>query len=309
MLREKMAYDMMRFAGVPAGHVAFVELWIDITGDDKPLAYWGVYSMVERVDKKYVSNRFGPEGGSGNLYKADAWFEEGAADLAYYGEHIENYPKPRGEVAYGLRTNKDEPDYSDIINLCRVIDGVNYETPEDFAQAVEKVFNVDGFLRYTAVILSNLNLDTYPYTGNNYFIYHNSDTGKFEFISWDMNNSWGSFGGHTQFPIYGNVSHVGPLEYAPLFTKTFEVERYRGSYRAYLDLLNRHWFNYEYVSAQSKEWHDLIGPYVEQGTGDKMYYGPSALFSIENFYQDRMDLVSLTKQRSEFISYSLMQDQ
>lgn len=309
MLREKMAYDMMGFAGVPTSHTAFVELWIDIKDDDRPPTYWGVYTMVERLDKKYVDNRFGQDSQGGNLYKADAWFEEGAADLAYYGENIEDYPKPRGEIAYHLRTNKEEPDYSDIINLCRVIDGVDYETPADFGQALETVFNVDGYLRYIAVIFTNLNLDTYPYTGNNYFIYHNLATGKFEFLPWDMNNSWGHFAGGAEFPLYGSTTSLGPLEYAPLFTQVFQVPRYRRAYAAYVDLLVRYWFNGEYVGAQAQAWHDLISPYVRQGTGDKMYYGPTAIFSIQDFDRDRIELVNLTRERAEFLLSALTQIQ
>lgn len=307
MLREKMAYDMMGFAGVPTSHTAFVEIWIDIEDDDIPPTFWGVYTMVERLDKKYVDNRFGRDSEGGNLYKAYAWFEQGAADLAYYGEDIENYPKPRGEITYGLRTNKDQPDYSDIINLCWVLDGAQYETQDYFTQALEEVLNVDGYLRYLAVLFTNLNLDTYPYTGNNYFIYHNLATGQFEFLPWDMNNSWGHFAGDATFPLYGSTTSLGPLEYAPLFTKAFEVPSYRLAYAAYVDLLVRHWFNYEYFSVQSKAWHDLITPYVKQGSGDKMYYGSTAIFTIDGFDRDRIELVNLTKNRSQYLLSVLSQ--
>ncbi len=129
---------MMAFAGVPAGHVAFVEFWVDIVDDELEPEYLGIYTMVERVDSKFVSNRFGRDQGIGNLYKADGFFEQGAADLAYYGESIEDYPKPRGVVAYGLQTNLDDPDYSGIINLCRVIDGVEYASTDDFSSALEE---------------------------------------------------------------------------------------------------------------------------------------------------------------------------
>ncbi len=39
LLREKLAYEMMDFAGVSASHSAFVELWIDISDDDQPPVY------------------------------------------------------------------------------------------------------------------------------------------------------------------------------------------------------------------------------------------------------------------------------
>ena len=305
MLREKMAYDMMRFAGLPSSHVAYVELYIDIQEDGEPPIYWGIYSMVERLDRKYLSNNFGRDSRHGNLYKADAWFEQGAADLAYYGEDIEDYPKPRGEVAYGLQTNLENPDYSDIIQLCYVIDGVEYETPEDFAVALEKVFNVDSYLRYLAVILTNLNLDTYPYTGNNYFIYHNPTTDLFEFLPWDMNNSWGNFAGGAEFPLFGEVEDVGPLKYAPLFTKVFEVDQYRQDYMAYVDLLLRNWFNKQIVASLAEHWQDQIRPYLTKETGDKAFIGEDAMYSLEQFDQDRINLILLTDDRNEFLSSAI----
>ena len=240
MLREKMGYEMSAFAGVPAGHTAYVEFWIDIVDDENPSEYWGVYTMVERPDSKYVRNRFGDDNGIGNLYKADAWFEQGAADLAYYGQDIEDYPKPRGEVAYGLRTNKDEADYSDIIQLCYAIDGIQHESEEAFTQALEEILNVDGYLRYTAVLMTHQNLDTYQYTGNNYFIYDNLTTGKFEFVAWDLNSTWM---GSPEFPLYGEKCCQGPVQWAPLYTKVFQVARYRQDYAAYVDLLTRYWFS------------------------------------------------------------------
>lgn len=301
LLREKLAYEMMAFAGVPAGNAAYVEFWIDIIDDGQPAEYWGIYTMVERVDAKFVANRFGRAQGIGNLYKADAFFEEGAADLAYYGPEILDYPMPRGEIAYGLQTNLENPDYSDIISLCHVIDGIDYRTPDDFAAALDEVFNVDGYLRYLAVIFTNLNLDTYPYTGNNFYLYHNLSTGKFEILPWDLNNSWGHFGGDAQFPLYGQPCCLGPLAWAPLFTKVFQVGDYRRDYSAYVDLLIRFWFDDEGFGERAAALQELIRPYLTKETGDKFFYGPGSIFSVDQFTLDGQQLVSLTQQRRSYL--------
>jgi spore coat protein CotH len=309
MLREKMAYDMMQFAGVPGGFTSYVELWVDIIDDEEPSDFVGVYTMVERPDRKYLGNRFGRENDNGNLYKADAWFEEGAADLAYYGEKIENYPKPRGELAYALMyKDPGEADYSDIIHLCYVIDGVEYETPEDFAQALEEVFNVDTFLRYLAVIFLNINFDQYPDTGNNYYLYNNPGSGKFEWIAWDMGNSWGMFGGDATHPIFGTEQSLGPLQYRPLFTKVFQVEAYRQTYQAYLDLLIRHYYNEENIGALARRWHGMIKPHLYEGNGDKMYFGPSAQATVEEMDAGLTFIVDLTKRRAEYVQGVLQQN-
>ena len=303
LLREKMAYDMMRFAGVNAGFTAFVEVWLDIVDDANPADFLGVYTLVERPDTKYLANRFGPAHDRGNLYKADAWFEEGAADLAYYGEDIADYPHPRGELAYALMyKDPARADYHDIIELCYVIDGVEYKTPEEFATALEKVFNVDAYLRYLAVIFLTLNFDQYPDTGNNYYLYHRPDTDQFEWIAWDMGNSWGHFGGDFNHPIFGTENSLGPLQYRPLFTNVFEVERYRQDYQAYLDLLVRVYFNKGQVGTLAHHWARMIRPRLQAGEGDPMYFGPDAQSSLTDFDQGVQELIQLTIRRGKFVS-------
>jgi len=303
LLREKMAYDMMRFAGVSASYTSFVEVWVDIVDDANPAEYLGVYTLVERPDTKYLANRFGPANDRGNLYKADAWFEEGAADLAYYGKNIADYPHPRGELAYGLMyKNPVKADYQDIIDLCYVIDGAEYESPDDFAAALEEVFNVDIYLRYLAVIFLTLNFDQYPDTGNNYYLYHHPGTGQFEWIAWDMGNSWGHFGGDFNHPIFGSKNSLGPLSYRPLFTNVFEVEEYRQDYQAYLDLLIHNYFNQQRIGTIARGWSRTIRPHLQSGEGDNMYFGPGAQASLEEFDQGVMELIQLTARRAKYVS-------
>ncbi len=169
LMREKLAYEMMRFAGLPASFTSFVEIWFDISDDAQPAEFWGVYTMIERVDRKFLANRFGQDAKDGNLYKA-SHAQRGPMDLVYYGDSIDDFPHLNGQVAYGKMTNEETGDYSDIVKLTRVIDGTTYETPQEFAEALEEIFNVDSFLRYMAVVDTIMNWDVYPYTGNNYYL-------------------------------------------------------------------------------------------------------------------------------------------
>jgi hypothetical protein len=224
-------------------------------------------------------------------------------DLIYHGPNIEDYPAQGGLYAYGKATNEEEADYADIINLMYVIDGAEYDTPDDFAAALEQVLNVDGFLRYMAAVVTLGNWDSYPYTGNNYYLFNNSATGKFEWIPWDL--TWGGDPRHPLFELEG----PGLVERAPLYDNAFQVERYRKRYAGYLDLLARQWFTYENVSALSANYHTMITPYVTQSTGDKMYFGDTAMFSVEAFNTTWMEFGAFAGQRSSFILATLGQDQ
>ncbi|MBN2148408.1 MAG: CotH kinase family protein [Anaerolineales bacterium] len=294
LLREKLAYEMMRFAGLPASHVAYVELWIDITDDSRPATFWGIYTLVERVDNKYLDNRFGRDSQGGNLYKA-SHAQRGPMDLIYYGESITDYPIQNGQYAYGKENNEAEADYSDIVALCRVVDGVQYATEDELVQALEGAINVDAFLRYMAVITILDNWDSYPYTGNNYYLFNNPVSGRFEWIPWDL--AWGENTRAGLFPSSGS----GLVQRAPLVDQVFSVASYRSQYLAYVDLLLRYWFNEENVSDQVEQYHRLIAPYVIQATGDKAFYGSHPMFPPEAFTNSWQDLVRFTSERGQFL--------
>ncbi|MEW5941078.1 MAG: CotH kinase family protein, partial [Chloroflexota bacterium] len=195
-----------------------------------------------------------------------------------------------------------QADYSDVIRLMYVIDGATYETPEDFATAVEQELNVDTFLRYLAVVNLLANWDSYPGTGNNYFLFYNAGADRFEWIPWDL--TWGD---QVQYPLFGrgNAEMFGQ---APLFERVMEVERYRVRYAGYLDLLLRHWFTEENISALASEYHNMIAPYVTQGGGDKMFFGDTPMDSFESFQNSWRRYAEFTRQRREYVLSILAQD-
>lgn len=294
LLREKLAYDMMRFAGVPASHATFVDLWFDFTDDTSASFFWGVYTLVERVDAKFVANRFGPESKGGNLYKASHALR-GPMDLIYYGEYIEDYPTQNGQYAYGKLNNEQEGDYSDIVNLCRVIDGTEYPDEESFTTAIETAINVDTFLRYMAVNVLLGNWDIYPNTGNNYILFNNRVNGRFEWIPWDL--TWGE---SVQAPVF-QTPDIRIVQRAPLYDKVFQIERYRYKFAAYLDLLLRYWFNEENIASRASTLYQMIAPHIAQSTGDKMFYGAQAMIPAETVKDPWKPLVDYTRSRKIYV--------
>ena len=290
LLKEKLAYELMYFAGVPASHSAFVELWFDLADDGRPPLFWGVYSLVERVDKKYLVTRFGRDSKTGNLYKA-SHAQRGPMDLVYYGESIEDYPTQDGSYAYGKESNVEKADYTDVIELCRVL-ATTYATPEDFCSALEAVINVDGFLRYMAVVTALANWDSYPNTGNNYYLFNDPVSGRFQWIPWDL--TWDL---NPAAPVF-ETGEFRLVSSAPLYEKTMQVEKYRRQFAAYLDLLLRYRFNYDYIYARARQLHELIAPAVAQG--DRAFYGVNAEASPDSF-EEWEALADFARDRNAFI--------
>ncbi len=300
MLKEKLAYEMMEFAGLSASHMAYVELWIDITDDDQPALFWGVYTLVERVDNKYLNNRFGQGSEDGNLYKA-SHAQRGPMDLQYYGPDITDYPVQNGQYAYGKMNNEAEADYTDVIELCRVIDGTQYASDEEFMQALESRLNVDAFLRYVAVINILSNWDSYLYTGNNFYLFNNPNSGVFEWIPWDL--TWGE---NAQAELFGRMENIMDVE-APLYDAVFQIEEYKNRYAAYVDLLLRYWFTPQNISDKANSYYQMIAPYVNQSTGDRAFYGADPMFPPDAFVDSWQALVTFAEGRSDYLDQQLDQ--
>ena len=165
MQRDLLCYEMMRRAGVPAPRVAFANVYLN---DE----LWGVYQIVEQVDKEFLQNNYPNDGG--NLFKNKDW-----NNFEYYGDERSDY-----DYIYQLKTNEDIDDWSGLANLMRVIE----ETPDDeFAAAINEVFDVDQYLRVLAVDVATNNWDSNLQHGRNWYLYEDTVTSKFHWIPWDYN--------------------------------------------------------------------------------------------------------------------------
>ena len=94
MLREKVATDVFRNAGLVASHTAFYTVYVD--HGDGP-TYFGLYTMVEEVDDTLIDTQFSSD--DGNLYKPDGDAASFAAGT--YDEYVK-------------KNNEDEADFYDV---------------------------------------------------------------------------------------------------------------------------------------------------------------------------------------------------
>ena len=93
------------------------------------------------------------------------------------------YPK------YELHTNEIANDWTDLEEL---IDKVN-NSGTYFYDSLETILNTNTFIEHWAAMNLFANLDSYIGSGHNYFVYHDTLSDKFEWISWDVNESFGNF--------------------------------------------------------------------------------------------------------------------
>ncbi|MCL5129498.1 MULTISPECIES: CotH kinase family protein [unclassified Algibacter] len=214
MLREKVATDIFRNAGLVASHTAFYKVYVD-HGDGPE--YFGAYTMVEEVDDTVIDTQYSDN--DGNLYKPDgdaASFASGSYD----------------EDEYVKKTNEDEADFSDVANLLDVLhDSSRTSDAAAWRASLETVFDTDVFLKYLAVNTVIQNWDTYGRMTHNYFLYNNPDTGKLNWIPWDNNEALqtGNQGGSYALNFQGLSSSSWPL-----IGYLYSDEVYKAQYDTYV---------------------------------------------------------------------------
>jgi len=163
IVRSKLSWDIFRKVGVQASRSNHVMLHINNV-------YYGLYINVEHIDENFVKSRFGNN--DGNLYKC-LW----PADLQYLGNDPNLYKLTSGNRrVYELKTNKDEDNYTDFANLISTL----YITRDSlFISAIERNFNVNGFLKSLTIDVLTGSWDNYWFWKNNFYLYHNTQSGKF----------------------------------------------------------------------------------------------------------------------------------
>jgi hypothetical protein len=172
-VREVLATEVLRDRGVPAARAAFYRVFVD-TGEGA--AYWGLYTMVEDpADGAMLDAQLGGRGA--NLYKPDG----PAANWTRFEA-----------ASFEKKTNERANDFSDVI---AAIDAVHAEATDRGAwrARLERVFDVDLFLRWLAVNTAIDNWDVYGSMAHNYYLYGDlSRQGRLRWIPWDHNMAFGA---------------------------------------------------------------------------------------------------------------------
>ena len=162
----------------------------------------------------------------------------------------------------GLKTNENKADHSALFRLLEIL---NNEPDETFAEEIEEVLDVDETLRYLAVSALIVHLDNYIAMGHNFYLYENN--GKFVVLPWDLNMAFGSFnyGLNTNQLInyYIDEPSGGPMAQRPLIDRLLSYQPYLDIYHQYLEELLNGPFAVDKVETRINELAELIRPYVE----------------------------------------------
>jgi hypothetical protein len=263
LIREKLFYDTWKRAGMVERRTSFVRMYINN-------AYYGLYTNLEELDKDWLKKVYGEN--SGNLYKCTY-----PADLVYMGIDQQAYKNIQsnsatGGRAYDLQTNEGADNYSDLVELITVL---NQPVDASFVAQISQKINVDGFLKAFAIDVATGNWDDYMYNKNNYFLYHNTGTGKFEFIAYDADNTFGVDWVNRDWATRNCLDWVthSQGELRPLATKLLSVATFNTKFQQYLDTIARQLISPAFTFPRIDSLKTLISDAVTGDTYRTLDYG------------------------------------
>lgn len=218
IIRAALCWSVFKDMKLPCSRTGYAELYINDV-------LYGLFINVEHYDDEFLDARFGND--TGNLFKC--LYLGDPADLTYRVDG--RYDLVGSGETYQLRTNEESNDFSD---LAYFIDLLNNTSDALFPSHIEDAFCVERFIRWMAVDALVGSWDDYRYLANNYYLYHDPTSDKFEFIPYDYDNTlgidfisrdWGTR------DLNDWDRHSNPR---PLSTRILAVPRYRRLYNQYL---------------------------------------------------------------------------
>ncbi len=214
IMRDKLSYDILRRAGLKAPRSAYAKLYFNDT-------YWGLYLMVEQIDKVFVKQNFSSK--AGNLYKCI-----NNTSLSWLGNNADDYA-----IYLHKKNNKTENDWTDLIHFIDVINNTPIAEIED---SVDTYFNIGDFIKSMAIDVALCNWDSYFDNGRNFYIYRNPDDNKFHWIHWDYNTAFSSVK-LSVFPQHNNPLFIDkkPLENCIYYNPNYRIKYLRAFNNLFAD--------------------------------------------------------------------------
>lgn len=297
-VREPLAFRALRpYMPTPASG------WVRLSVNGEP---FGFYILGQRIEGRFLSAWFAPEGGylfqadrpdaaAGGLAQpprpplADAAPDQGpggpggfASDLGWLGEDLAGY-----KAAYQLQTKVDADDdrpWEALRELTRALDAPEAAggvADAARADALRAHLDIDAALWYLAGQNLFTNFDSY-YSRHNYFLYRAEEDKRFHLLSWDMNESFGVFPGAGIDPSdSAAVARADPFLFAgggtgrPIITRLLALPDLRADYLAHYRTLLTRAFQPADLTAQVAAWHDL--------TREAVRDMPNALYPFDTF--------------------------
>ena len=210
-MHEWLSMLFFRRMGLTASREAFTRLFVNNT-------YVGLYTIVESVDKSFLSRQFGED--QGYLYDYDYpvdaapyYFEDRGSDPAAY------VPLPFKPETH---ENNSRPDV--IAGMVRAINS----SGAAFRSAIVEFIDLAQFIRHVATEVFLADHDGFlgAWGMNNFFMYRPGTSNQFRLIVWDKSQAFDSPG----YSIWHNITDVPEASRNRLMSRALEYVDLRDLY-------------------------------------------------------------------------------
>ncbi|MCC7365785.1 MAG: CotH kinase family protein [Dehalococcoidia bacterium] len=248
--KEVAAYELLRGAGLPAGHAAIYRIELD-RGDGPALV--GLSAAVEVVGDTVVARAF-PAGG--NLYEAGG----DAASFAAGETAFEDAFEPEG----------GDPDWSDLRATHAALHApTRTGDPAAWRTRLDELFDTDTFLAWLGLATTMGHFDTYGGRGHNFYLYNDPASGRLTWLSWDHNLVLPEHAtGYQSLPF----DRAGVTAHWPLIRFLLDDPHYRARYLALLRERTARVFEADALAARFEQLAALVAPHLSAGEDAAAYH-------------------------------------
>jgi spore coat protein CotH len=212
-MHEWLSMLFFRRMGLPASREAYARLFINNE-------YAGLYTIVESVDKSFLTRQFGEDAGYlfDYDYPVDAapyYFEDRGRDAASY------VPLP---FKPETRENNARPEV-----IADMVQAINASSGAVFRTAVAEFIDLAQFIRHVAaeVFLAEQDGIIGEWGMNNFFMYRPELSNQFRLIVWDKSQA---FVMGQAYPIWHNITDVPEANRNRLMNRAMEYPDLRALY-------------------------------------------------------------------------------
>jgi spore coat protein CotH len=212
-MHEWLSMLFFQRMGLPASREAYTRLFVNNQ-------YAGLYTIVESVDKSFLTRQFGED--SGYLfdydYPADAaayYFEDRGRDASRY------VPLPFKPETH---ENNARPEV-----IADMVQAINASSDAVFRSAVAEFIDLGQFIRHVAseVFLAEQDGVIGEWGMNNFFMYRPEFSNQFRLIVWDKSQA---FVMGQAYPIWHNITDVPQANRNRLMNRALESPDLRALY-------------------------------------------------------------------------------
>lgn len=210
-IKQCLGYQLFAAAGLPAPRCSLAHVKVTTENGTQDL---GIYTNVEDMESPLLFRLFGNSGGN-----------------HYEGSFTADF-RPRSLPIIEYKNNTATNDGSDLRAVAEVL---GRASDEELFAALDELIDLDAFFRFWAMEGLIGHWDGYAGNINNYHLYHNQADGRFHFLPWGADDTFGQGN-----PLRGEGS-VAPLVHARgklarrLYLHPEGAERYRQTLAEYFE--------------------------------------------------------------------------